>query len=211
MKIHVLPVFDKEQNEINVFRVLCQSIWLKGDSNTPKGSCSLDVLEQCHSENKLGCGWYHQDPVSGTFHYFNYCQVKSWNFRKLFKHLSSGHQMVSALWVSMHYGSKQLFKGAVGEIDTDKKSLESQPEFKENASPSPLASSIAVTSDKSFWLSRRLRHMSEDLAKQSNLCGSALGTGRAGLLMLTVEENSPLWGKCILVKWPWESEFPTTQ
>lgn len=87
MKLLVLPIFGNEQNKINLLRLLCQSrevpIWLKDDNNTPKGSCSLGVLEQCHPEKKLGCNLHHQDPISGTYHYFYYLQVKSWNFRKL--------------------------------------------------------------------------------------------------------------------------------
>lgn len=105
MKLLALPIFGNEQNKINLLRFLCQSrgvpIWLKDDSNTPKGSCSLGVLEQCHPEKKLGCNLHHQDPIFGTYHYFYYLQVKSWNFRKLEVSLRLySHQMVSALSVS---------------------------------------------------------------------------------------------------------------
>lgn len=207
MKLPVLLIFGNEQNKINLLRLLCQSrgvpIWLKDDSNTPKGSCSLGVLEQCHPEKKLGCNLHHQDPISGTYHYFYYLQVKSWNFRKLWKYLCG--YMVTKWCLPCQSLPSVLFKGTVGETVTDTKSPESQSEFKENVSPSPFASSMPVTSSKTVWLSWRLRRVSEDLAKQSNLCGSPLGTGRTEPLTLTVGENSPLWGKYKLVKWPWES------
>lgn len=86
MKLLVLPIFDNEQNKINLLRLLCQSrgvpICLKGDSNTPKMSWSGITQKR-----SWGCSLHHQDPVSGTYHYFYYLQVKSWNFRKLWIYL----------------------------------------------------------------------------------------------------------------------------
>lgn len=58
MKLHVLPNFYKDQNEMNYLRVLYQTrgvpIWLKGDSKVPERSCPLEVLEQSHLRKKLG-------------------------------------------------------------------------------------------------------------------------------------------------------------
>lgn len=195
MKLHVLPILDKEQKKINSLRVFCQSrevpIWLKGDSNMPEGSCPIGVLEQSHSKRKLG----NEDSVSRPSTMSTTLRWASCLFcaEKLEVSLKSHNHQWCLIWQSLPPCSTRFLaavQGGRGKIATGKKSLTIQSEFRKNAAAAPPASFIPVTWDKKVLQSGRLRHVSEDFTKQTNLCGSALGIGWTGLLILTVGQYS---------------------
>lgn len=94
MELHVLHIIDKEQNEIKFLKSTLPkqrgAHLVKGWQYQARGELPLRCPGAVPlSKEARGWGLHGQDPVSGTFVYFNYPWVNSWNFGKPWKHPSS--------------------------------------------------------------------------------------------------------------------------